>query len=67
MEAGIDFGIEFPRFLIPFGTKFYSMQFLPHTTIKAGTIFRKEPILNVQFLTSTTDIAGTIPQNILMQ
>ncbi|MPL66603.1 hypothetical protein SDC9_12290 [bioreactor metagenome] len=41
LEAGIDFGIEFPRFLIPFGTKFYSMQFLPHTTIKAGYNFQK--------------------------
>jgi len=40
-EAGFDFGIEFPRFLIPFGTNFYSMQFLPHTTIKAGYNFQK--------------------------
>lgn len=40
-EAGIDFAIEFPRFLIPFGTRFYSRQFLPHTTIKAGYNFQK--------------------------
>ncbi|MCK9163050.1 MAG: BamA/TamA family outer membrane protein [Bacteroidales bacterium] len=40
-EAGFDFGIEFPRFLIPFGTNFYSMQFLPHTTIKTGYNFQK--------------------------
>lgn len=42
-ETGIDFGIEFPRFLIPFGTKFYSMQFLPHTSIRSGYNFQKRP------------------------
>ncbi|MDD2191001.1 MAG: BamA/TamA family outer membrane protein [Bacteroidales bacterium] len=40
-EAGFDFGIEIPRFLMPFGTKLYSMQFLPHTTIKTGYNFQK--------------------------
>ena len=40
-ETGFDFGIEFPRFLMPFGTNFYSMQFLPHTTIKTGYNFQK--------------------------
>lgn len=41
LEAGFDFGIEIPRFLMPFGTNFYSMQFLPHTTIKTGYNFQK--------------------------
>lgn len=40
-ETGIDFGIEFPHFLIPFGTNFYSMQFMPHTTIKTGYNYQK--------------------------
>ncbi len=40
-ETGIDLGLEFPHFLIPFGTKFYSMQFQPHTTIKAGYNYQK--------------------------
>lgn len=42
-ETGIDFGLEIPRFLIPFGTSFYSMQFLPHTSIKSGYNFQKRP------------------------
>lgn len=42
-ETGIDFGIEFPRFLIPFGTRFYSMQFLPHTSLRGGYNFQKRP------------------------
>src|SRR5574344_401214 len=40
-ESGIDVGLEFPRFLIPFGTKFYSMSFSPHTTINTGYNFQK--------------------------
>jgi len=41
LETGIDVGLELPRFLVPFGTRFYSMQFLPHTRIKAGYNFQK--------------------------
>ena len=35
-ESGIDFGLELPRFLAPFSTRFYSMKFHPHTSIKVG-------------------------------
>ncbi len=42
-ESGIDFALEIPRFLIPFGTKLYSMQFLPSTTIRSGYNFQKRP------------------------
>jgi outer membrane protein assembly factor BamA len=31
-EVGADIGIEIPRFIVPFATKLYSMQFRPHTT-----------------------------------
>lgn len=40
-EAGIDFSLELPRFLAPFSTKFYSMEFHPHTSIKAGYNIQK--------------------------
>ncbi|MDR0971694.1 MAG: outer membrane protein assembly factor [Bacteroidales bacterium] len=40
-EAGFDFSLELPRFLIPFGTRLYSMQFMPHTTIKTGYNYQK--------------------------
>ncbi|MDR1005801.1 MAG: BamA/TamA family outer membrane protein [Bacteroidales bacterium] len=42
-EVGVDLGIEFPRFLAPFATKFYSMQFRPHTTVKTGFNYQKRP------------------------
>jgi len=53
-ESGFDVGLEFPRFLIPFGTKFYSMSFSPHTTINTGYNFQKRTyfersILNLNF------------------
>ncbi len=40
-EAGLDFGIEIPRFLAPFKTSFYSMKFHPHTSIKTGYNIQK--------------------------
>ena len=40
-EAGLDFGLEFPRFLAPFSTSLYSMKFHPHTTIKTGYNIQK--------------------------
>lgn len=40
-EAGINFGIELPRFLAPFSTSFYSMKFHPHTSIKTGYNIQK--------------------------
>ncbi|MBR1774010.1 MAG: BamA/TamA family outer membrane protein [Bacteroidales bacterium] len=40
-EAGLDFGIELPRFLAPFSTSFYSMKFHPHTSIKTGYNIQK--------------------------
>ncbi|MEE1226996.1 MAG: BamA/TamA family outer membrane protein [Bacteroidales bacterium] len=33
-EFGFDFGIELPRFLAPFSTNFYSMNFRPHTSLR---------------------------------
>ncbi|MDR1725620.1 MAG: BamA/TamA family outer membrane protein [Bacteroidales bacterium] len=42
-EAGVDAGIEIPRFFIPFATKFYSMQFRPHTTVHTGFNYQKRP------------------------
>ena len=51
-EAGVDFGIELPRFLAPFSTNFYSMRFHPHT------IYRNAPIIHALFLISTTVIRG---------
>lgn len=40
-EAGLDMGIELPRFLAPYSTKFYSMRFRPHTSIKTGYNIQK--------------------------
>ncbi|MDR0789242.1 MAG: BamA/TamA family outer membrane protein [Bacteroidales bacterium] len=40
-EVGADVGVEIPRFLVPFATKLYSMQFRPHTTIRAGFNYQK--------------------------
>ncbi|MBP3254448.1 MAG: BamA/TamA family outer membrane protein [Bacteroidales bacterium] len=40
-EAGLDAGIELPRFLAPFSTSFYSMKFHPHTSIKTGYNIQK--------------------------
>lgn len=45
-EAGLDFGLELPRFLAPFSTKFYSMRFHPHTSIEAGYNFQKRSYYN---------------------
>lgn len=45
-ESGIDFGIELPRFLAPFSTKFYSMRFHPHTSIKTGYYLQRRSYYN---------------------
>ena len=40
-EVGADVGVEIPRFLVPFATRLYSMQFRPHTTIRTGFNYQK--------------------------
>lgn len=45
-EAGVDFGIELPRFLAPFSTSFYSMKFHPHTSIRTGYNVQKRSYYN---------------------
>lgn len=45
-ESGVDFGLELPRFLAPFSTKFYSMRFHPHTSIKTGYDLQRRSYYN---------------------
>ncbi len=45
-ESGIDFGLELPRFLAPFSTKFYSMRYHPHTSLKAGYNLQRRSYYN---------------------
>ncbi len=61
-EAGVNFGIEFPRFLAPFSTVFYSMKFHPHTSVKVGYNVQKRSYyersiftLNYGYSWNTTD------------
>ena len=40
-EFGVDMGIELPRFLAPFSTNFYSMNFRPHTSLRMAYNIQK--------------------------
>lgn len=40
-EFGFDMGIELPRFLAPFSTNFYSMNFRPHTSLRMAYNIQK--------------------------
>lgn len=52
-ESGIDFGLELPRFVAPFSTKFYSMRFHPHTSIKAGYDLQRRSYYNRSIFNAT--------------
>lgn len=52
-ESGIDFGLEIPRFFAPFSTKFYSMRFRPHTSIKAGYNLQRRSYYNRSIFNTT--------------